>query len=160
MKKEDLDFLVRNVDSTFAQVDVDFSSKVVFGTDEVLMGIKEFNPIDGWVSYQSDSAKRIKNASEIENGKNIIAGEFCNASGDSLSVRFNGDGWVLCFCSERQGGTSCLRRTVKQLAKGSDGGKELFIEYAVYGNFADDLNGSDYRPIGYRPFCSAFKGFI
>lgn len=149
MEKKDIEFLnEHNKDSNFSEVQILLSSKMIDNNDSVINEIKNFQPNDGWVSFQSTSAKRINSADFDSNGENILAGEFHNSQGVSLSIRFDGEKWGLYSCKEDGEGEFVLKRNVKQLSKIND---KTCLNYSVYYKFDAE--------IGYRPYCSAFKGF-
>lgn len=148
MKKEDLDFINAQTKNEFSEVKINVSSKSIENNADVVKAIKDFAPIDGWISLQSSSAKRIQNA-EFETGKeSVLAGEFCNSNGLSISVRFDGDCWTIITFNESDDGELVLKRNVKQLSKIND---NTYLNYDVFYKFDSEL--------GYRPYCSAFTGF-
>lgn len=148
MKKEDLDFLNSHKDCNFVEKKIKVSSKFIENKDDVLKEIKNFSPIDGWISTQSTSARRIQSSQFEVKDEYIISGEFCNSNGVSLSVRFNGEKWMLISYIEAEEDELLIKRKVKQLSKISD---NTYINYDVFYKFDSDF--------GYRPYCSAFIGF-
>lgn len=148
MKKEDLDFLNSHKDCNFVEKKIKVSSKFIKNKDDVLKEIKNFSPIDGWISTQSTSARRIQSSLFEVKDEYIISGEFCNSNGVSLSVRFNGEKWILISYIEAEEAELLIKRKVKQLSKISD---NTYINYDVFYKFDSDF--------GYRPYCSAFIGF-
>ena len=148
MNKEDLNFLNSQSGKNFSETKVSINSKSIENNASVIKAIKEFSPSDGWISYQSSSAERIKSADfEIKN-ENIIAGEFYNSNGISLSVRFNGEMWKFFTYTKSEDGELLLKINKKQLSKLSN---DIYLTYDVYYKFDSEL--------GYRPYCSAFTGF-
>lgn len=148
MKKEDLDFLNSHKDCNFVEKKIKVSSKFIENKDDVLKEIKNFSPIDGWISTQSTSARRIQSSQFEVKDEYIISGEFCNSNGVSLSVRFNGEKWMLISYIEAEEDELLIKRKVKQLSKISD---NTYINYDVFYKFDSNF--------GYRPYCSAFIGF-
>lgn len=147
MIKEDIDFL------GLEEVKVCVSNDSVDSFDEVKNKIKNFAPSDGWISFQSSSVKRIKDIKIDDIKEFILAGEFYNQNGTSLSIRYDGEKWN-CFTfsesqDESQNGEIVLKRSIKQLSKISN---NTYLNYDVYYKFEPEL--------GYRPYCSAFTGFI
>lgn len=149
MNKEDLDFLNSQSKEKFSEAGLSINSKSIDNNDEVVKVIKDFSPSDGWISYQSSSAERIKSADFDVKKENIIAGEFYNSNGISLSVRFNGEVWNFFTYAEADNGESLIKKTVKQLSKINN---DTYLIYDVYYKFDTEL--------GYRPYCSAFTGFM
>lgn len=148
MNKDDLDFLNSKNGVKFFEANIKINSKSMNTKEDVIKAIKDFSPSDGWISYQSSPAERVKSADfEIKN-ENIIAGEFYNSNGISLSVRFNGEVWKFFTCTESEDGELMLKMNKKQLSKLSN---ETYLTYDVYYKFDSEL--------GYRPYCSAFTGF-
>ncbi|MCR5765454.1 MAG: hypothetical protein K6G09_05700 [Treponema sp.] len=142
MIKEDIDFL------KLAEVKVCVSNVSVESLDEVKNKIKNFAPSDGWISFQSSSVKRIIDV-KLDNIKEfILAGEFYNPNGTSLSIRYDGEKWNFFTFSESQDGEIVLKRSIKQLSKLSD---NTYLNYDIYYKFDSELV--------YRPYCSAFTGF-
>ena len=149
MQKDDIDFLNgQKPDASFSEVRICISAKSVDGSNEAVKAIKDFQPSDGWISFQSTSAKRVQGAEFDVVGENVLAGEFCNESGVSLSVRFNGDCWNFFTCMEALNGEPVLKRCVRQLSKINN---KTYLNYAVYYRFEPEL--------GFRPYFSAFTGF-
>lgn len=149
MRKEDINFLNgQKQDANFSEVRVCISAKSFDSGDEAVKAVKSFCPSDGWISLQSTSAKRVCGAEFDVNGENVLAGEFCNESGASLLVRFNGDCWNSFTCMESTEGEPVLKRCVRQLSKINN---KTYLNYAVYYKFEPEL--------GYRPYFSAFTGF-
>lgn len=148
MKKEDLAFLNSQKDCDFSEVKISVSSKSIVINDDIIKEIKNFSPIDGWISTQSTSARRIQNSQFEVGDEYIISGEFYNSNGVSLSVRFNGEKWILISYIEAEDGELLLKRKVKQLSKIND---NTYINYDVFYKFDSDF--------GYRPYCSTFVGF-
>lgn len=150
MEKEDLGFLnsqLKNKDD-FQEVRIKTSSKFITNNEDAVKEIKNFSPSDGWVSLQSQSAKRIQNADFDIGDEHILAGEFCNSNGLSLSVRFDGSQWTFITYHELEDGDLVLKRNIRQLSKIND---STYLNYDVFYKFDADF--------GYRPFCSAFTGF-
>lgn len=146
MIKEDIGFL------KLAEVKVCVSNVSVESLDEVKNKIKNFAPSDGWISFQSSSVKRIIDV-KLDNIKEfILAGEFYNPNGTSLSIRYDGEKWNFFTFSESQNesqnGEIVLKRSIKQLSKLSD---KTYLNYDIYYKFDSEL--------GYRSYCSAFTGF-
>ena len=148
MNKEDLDFLNSKNGEKFSEAKLTISSKSIDAKDDVINAIKGFSPSAGWVSYQSSSAEWIKSDGFEFKHENIIAGEFYNSDGISLSVRFNGEVWNFFTYAESDTGELLIKKTVKQLSKISD---DTYLTYDVYYRFNSEL--------GYRPYCSVFTGF-
>ena len=148
MNKEDLDFLNDKTPFNFCETKICISSKTIGTNAEVLQEIRNFSPSDGWISYQSSPAKRISGMSFEVSGEYILAGEFYNTNGTSLSVRFNGENWNLFSYRESDDGVVVLKKNVKQLSKLGD---NTFLNYDVFYKFDNEL--------GYRPYCSTFTGF-
>ncbi|MCR4938734.1 MAG: hypothetical protein K5930_01335 [Treponemataceae bacterium] len=148
MEKKDLDFLNAQTKNEFSEVNINVSSKSEENNENVVNAIKDFAPIDGWISLQSSSAKRIQNTDFEVGNEHVLAGEFYNLNGVSLSVRFNGDHWTLITYYESEGGELVLKRNVRQLSKIND---KTYLNYDVFYKFDSEL--------GYRPYCSAFTGF-
>lgn len=148
MKKEDLDFLNSQKDCNFSEVKIKVSSKSIETNDDVIKEIKNFLPFHGWISTQSTSAHRIQNSQFEVGDEHIISGEFYNSNGVSLSVRFNGEKWIIITYIESEDGEIVLKRKVRQLSKIND---NTYLNYNVFYKFDSDF--------GYRPYCSAFVGF-
>jgi hypothetical protein len=148
MNNEDLAFLNKQTQSNFTETKICVYPKTVGTNAEVLHEIKNFSPIDGWVSLQSTPAKRISGTDFEETDEHILAGEFFNTSGNSLSVRFDGKNWNLFTYKESDEGVSVLKKSVKLLSKL---GNDTYLNYNVFYKFDNEL--------GYRPYCSAFTGF-
>lgn len=150
MEKEDLDFINSQLKTKddFTEVRIKVSSKSVGNNEDVVKEIKNFSPADGWISLQSSPAKRIQNSDINVGDEHIIAGEFYNSNGVSLTVRFDGEKWIFITCHEIEGGNLVLKRNVRQLSKIND---STYLNYDVFYKFDADF--------GYRPFCSAFTGF-
>lgn len=147
MEKIDLDFLNKQYHGGFSQIKISVSSQLVENNSEVLDKIKNFSPTDGWISLQSTPAERWKDDFDTKD-EYIIAGEFYNTNGTSLSVRFDGERWNLYTYWENDEGETVIKRNVKQLSKIDD---NTYLNYDVCYKFDSDL--------GYRPYCSAFTGF-
>ena len=152
MQNEDIVFLNKQSEQTFSEVNISVLAEDIEEHDAVVTKIKDFSPTDGWISLQSTSAVRVKNAAEIDTkidtkNQHILAGEFYK-KGSFLSVRFDGEKWNLFTCEEEDSDKSelVLKREIKQLSK--EGNK---IKYNVYYKYEDEF--------GYRPYCSAFTGF-
>lgn len=148
MNKEDLDFLNDKTKCNFCETKICVYSKSVDTNAEVLQEIKNFSPSDGWISFQSTPAKRINGIDFEVTEENILAGEFYNSNGTSLSVRFDSDNWKLFTYREAEEGFPVLKKNVKQLSKI---GNDTYLNYDVFYEFDNEL--------GYRPYCSTFTGF-
>lgn len=148
MNKEDLDFLNDKTQCNFCETKICISSKTIGTNAEVLQEIRNFSPSDGWISFQSSPAKRINDMDFEVVGEHVLAGEFYNSNGTSLSIRFDGESWNLFSYRESDDGVVVLKKNVKQLSKLGD---NTFLNYDVFYKFDNEL--------GYRPYCSAFTGF-
>ena len=152
MQNEDIVFLNKQSEQTFSEVNISVLAEDIEEHDAVVTKIKDFSPTDGWISLQSTSAVRVKNAAEIDTkNQHILAGEFYSKNGSSLSVRFDGEKWNLFTCEEEDSDKSelVLKREIKQLSKDAKDNNK--IKYNVYYKYEDEF--------GYRPYCSAFTGF-
>lgn len=149
MEKEDLEFLNKQYDckNKFSEAKISVSSKYLDSNEDVVREIKNFSPTDGWISLQSTPAYRVQCADLKVGDEHILAGEFCNSK-EALSVRFNGEKWVFITFLEVEGEKSDIKRKVRQLSKF---GNSMYLNYDVFYKFDPDF--------GYRPYCSAFKGF-
>lgn len=147
MEKNDLDFLNKQYDCGFVEIGIAASRQSVSNNSEVLKTIKDFSPSDGWISWQSSPAERYTGDFDAK-GEHIIAGEFYNTNGTSLSVRFDGECWNVYTYRASEEGAPMMRRSVKQLSKINN---NTYVSYDVYYRFDSKL--------GYRPYCSAFTGF-
>ena len=147
MENKDLDFLNKQYGSQFVQIGIITSGQSVDNNSAVLQRIRDFSPSDGWISWQSSPAERYKDDFDA-NGEYILAGEFYNTHGISLSVRFDGECWKMYTYKEADEGEPVIRESVKQLSRINN---NTYINYNVYYRF--DLK------LGYRPYCSAFTGF-
>ena len=149
MEKEDIAFLNGQKQGVqFSELKILLSTKSIGSNEDVLKAIKDFQPSDGWISLQSSPAKRIQGADFDINGEHILAGDFCNASGVSLSVRFDDECWKFSTCMEANEGELVLKRNVRQLSKISN---HTYLNYDVYYKYEPEY--------GYRPYFSAFTGF-
>ena len=152
MEKIDLDFLNTQLKlkdkDVFSEVKIKVSSMCVVNNEDAVKEIKNFSPVDGWISLQSSSAKRIRNTDFEVGDEHILAGEFINSNGVSLSVRFDGEEWNFVTCCELDSGNLVLKRNVRQLSKIND---NTYLNYEAYYRYDSEL--------GYRPYCSAFNGF-
>lgn len=150
MEKEDLEFLNTQLKTkdVFLEVKIKISSKFVSNNEDVVKEIKNFSPTDGWISLQSSSAERIQDSDFAVADERILAGEFYNSNGISLSVRFDGEKWTFITCHEIEEGDLVLKRNVRQLSKINN---NTYLNYDVFYKFDTDF--------GYRPYCSAFTGF-
>lgn len=148
MNKEDLDFLNSESGDNYSETKICIHSKSLDSNSDVVREIKNFSPADGWISYQSTTAKRVRGADFEVEGEHILSGEFYNINGTSLAVRFDGEKWNFFTCSESDDGDSVLKKNVKQLSKE---GNNIYLNYDVYYRFDENF--------GYRPYCSAFTGF-
>lgn len=149
MEKKDLEFLNKYKDNNciFSEKKIAISHESATCTSEVLKKIQEFFPSDGWISCQSSSAERWKADFDIKN-EHIIAGEFYNSNGSSLSVRFGGDNWSLYTYRECDEGETVIKITTQQLSKINN---NTYLNYDVFYKYDSNM--------GYRPYCSAFTGF-
>ena len=153
MEKEDLEFLNKQYDckNEFSETKISVSSKSFDSNEDAVREIQNFSPTDGWISLQSTPAYRVQSADITIGGEHILAGELCNSK-ESLSVRFNGEKWVFTTFREEEcenaNEESYVKRKVRQLSKF---GNSTYLNYAVFYKFDPDF--------GYRPYCSAFKGF-
>lgn len=148
MTKEDLEFINKNSDKAFEFCKLSVSSKNVSSEKEIEEVIRNFSPVDGWISLQSTSAFRVKDSSFDTKGEHILAGEFINAQNLSLSVRFSGDEWLCITTCENDDGEELVKSSTKQLSKL---GEKVFLNYEVYYKSEKEL--------GFRPYVSAFTGF-
>ncbi|MCR5290524.1 MAG: hypothetical protein K6E51_11065 [Treponema sp.] len=154
MEKRDLDFLNEQTgcENEFSEVKINVSTKTIENHADMVKAIKDFAPVDGWISLQSSSAKRIQNANFDVGNEHVLAGEFYNSNGLSLSVRFNGEHWALITYLESEEGELVIKRNVRQLSKIND---NTYLNYAVFYKLDSKLDPK----LGYRPYCSAFIGF-
>ena len=150
MEKEDLEFVNSKLKTKniFSEAMINVSSKSVANKEDAVKEIRNFSPADGWISLQSSSAKRIQNSDINVADEHILAGEFYNSNGISLSVRFDGERWIFVTCHKVEEGDLVLKKNVRQLSKIND---TTYLNYDVFYKFDADF--------GYRPYCSAFKGF-
>ena len=148
MEKEDLDFLNSKNSIKFSDTKIRICVETIGSKDEAVEKINNFVPCDGWISFQSTSAKRVQSTNYDVKGEHIIAGEFCNSDGISMSVRFDGDSWKFFTCIETGDGEPMLRKKVRLLSKISG---NTYVNYNVYYKFDPEL--------GYRPYYSAFIDF-
>lgn len=148
MTKEDFDFINKNSNKKFEFCKLSVSSKNVSSEKEIEEAIRNFSPVDGWISLQSTSAFRVKDSSFDTKGEHILAGEFINAQNISLSVRFTGDEWLCITSCENDDGEELVKSSSKQLSKL---GEKVFLNYDVYYKSEKEL--------GFRPYVSAFTGF-
>ena len=148
MNKEDLFFLNDKTKCNFSETKICVYPKSVGTNAEVLQEIKNFSPTDGWISFQSTPAKRILGMDFELTDEHILAGDFFNSNGTSLSVRFDSENWKLFTYRESEEGVSVLKKNVKQRSKI---GNDTYLNYDVFYKFDNEL--------GYRPYCSAFTGF-
>lgn len=148
MTKEDLEFINKASNKSFEVCRLSFSSKNVSSEKEIEELIRNFSPVDGWISLQSTSAFRVKNSTFDTKGEHILAGEFINGQNVSLSVRFTGDEWLCITTYESADGEELVKASIKQLSKL---GKKVFLNYEVYYKLE--------KEIGFRPYVSAFTGF-
>lgn len=146
MLKKDLDFLNASIEDKFTETSVDFQSSIFSSINDLLQKIKDFNPIDGWISKQSTSAQRIQSFQQIkQDDEYILAGEFVNAADESLSIRFDGISWTAVVVKESISGDVVLKKTIKQLTALSS---KHSIFYSIY--YKSEKN------LGYRPYASRF----
>lgn len=148
MTKEDLDFINKNSNKEFELCKLSVSSKNVSSEKEIEDVIRNFSPVDGWISLQSTSAFRVKDSSFDTKGEHILTGEFINAQNLSLSVRFSGDEWLCITACENNDGEELVKSSTKQLSKL---GEKVFLNYDVYYKSEKEL--------GFRSYVSAFTGF-
>lgn len=148
MEKEDLEFINSQTKDTFCDVKLSIITKCIDNNEALATEIKNFLPADGWISTQSTPAYRIQNSEFDIGDEHILAGEFYNSEKRSLSVRFNGDKWILTTYNEALDGELVLKQNVRQLSKIKD---NVYLNYAVFYKYNTDF--------GYRPYCSAFIGF-
>lgn len=148
MTKEDLDFINKNSNKAFEFCKLSVSLKKVSSEKEIEDVIRNFSPVDGWISLQSTSAFRVKDSSFDTKGEHILAGEFVNGQNMSLSVRFSGDEWLCITTYENDDGEELVKSSTRQLSKL---GEKVFLNYDVYYKSENEL--------GFRPYVSAFTDF-
>ncbi len=150
MEKEDLKFLNSQCKNEFSEVKIIISSKSIENHEDVIKEIKNFVPNDGWISLQSTPVMRIHGVDFDVAQEHVIAGEFYNSKKESLSVRYDGEKWIFITYQESENGELAIKRNVRQLSKISN---NTYLNYAVF-FYEFDMK------FGYRPYCSAFTGFM
>lgn len=148
MTKEDLGFINKNSNKAFELCKLLISTKNVLSEKEIEEVIRNFSPVDGWISLQSTPAFRVKDSAFDLNGEHILSAEFINGQNMSLSVRFTGDDWLCITACENDDGEELVKSSTKQLSKL---GEKVFLNYDVF--------YKSEKGLGCRPYVSAFKGF-
>lgn len=146
MQQNDLEFLNANIEDKLIEASIEFQSSVITNVNDLLQKVKDFSPVDGWISRQSTSAQRIQSFQQIkQDDEYILAGEFANAANESLSIRFDGISWLATTIKESDNGDVVLKKTTRQL---TTLGPKHNIFYSVY--YKNEKN------LGYRPYASRF----
>ncbi len=115
--------------------------------DEVKQVLKNFQPEEGWLCFQSSVAFFKKG--ELPNKGTILYGEVKGKNRRALHIQQNGNGgWLLTTLQEQEGNTHMVEYT-KLLGEFDDPGD---LHYRVFWQ-ADAEQG-------YRPICAAFNGFL
>lgn len=113
--------------------------------------IKAFQPVQGWLCFQSKVVSLTDGTLECLDDPKIgwvLSGELINANRDSLHINPYGDGsWLLTFYQEQEG-QQLLRQSVTYLGTGESPGK---LKYAVYWRHDS--------AVGYQKAFSRFIGF-
>lgn len=126
------------------------SVDILKSTEDVTKKIKDFNPISGWIGYQSGNQYFVNEPLAFKSDYGVLLNaEMTNGGGVSLHVRYNGNGgWVVTQYHYGKGG-EYVADTVKHLASfDKDGNTTL-----RYLRFWKE-NGS-----GVNPVFACFIGF-
>ena len=100
--------------------------------DEVITAIRAFQPLQGWLCYQSEVLSLTNgDLSFLDDDAFgwILNGEFSNASRDSLHINQSGNGQWLLTTYQEQPGDALLKQTMTYLSSEKDLGH---LAYAVY----------------------------
>lgn len=128
--------------------DLTLESEACHTAEQVETKLKAFNPIQGWLCFQSE-VKYFCQGQPMPYSGILLYGEVVNADGQSLHIRENGQGgWILTTFTETEG-ENYLVETKTFL-----GEKELAPEklyYRVYWKYDEKS--------GYQQFAARFIGF-
>jgi hypothetical protein len=113
--------------------------------DEVKQALKDFQPQQGWLCFQSTIVPFKKG--ELPDKGTILYGEVKGKNRQALHIQQNGNGgWLLTTFQEQEGDTHLVEYT-QLLGEFDD-----FLHYRVFWQQDGDQ--------GYRPICAAFNGFF
>jgi len=123
--------------------------------DEVKQALKDFQPQQGWLCFQS-AVVPFKKDEELPDKGTILYGEVKGKNRQALHIQQNGNGgWLLTTFQEQD-------TTFQE----PDADTHL-VEYTQLLSEFDDLGHLHYRVFwqqdgeqGYRPICAAFNGFF
>jgi len=120
-------------------------------SEEVEAKVKAFEPIQGWLCFQSEIKYFCKNCKEqtMPYTGILLYGEVVNAAGESLHIREDGQGgWILTILTETKG-EQYLVETKEFLGEKKLAPEKLY--YRVYWQYDEEQ--------GYHQFAARFIGF-
>ncbi|HEC85127.1 MAG: hypothetical protein DRR08_08405 [Candidatus Parabeggiatoa sp. nov. 2] len=114
---------------------------------EVKQALKDFQPQEGWLCFQSTVTHFING--ELPDEGTILYGEVKGTNNTALHIHQQGtSGWLLTTFQEQKGNTHLVEAT------------QLLGEFEKPGNLRYRVYWQPDGEQGYRPICAAFNGFV
>lgn len=118
--------------------------------EEVYAKLGRFNPVSGWIGYQSGNQHFIRQSLELKSDYGVLLNaEMVNADNTALHVRYDGNGqWIVTQYTYREGGKYLADR-VQHIASFDKDGKTT-LDYLRFWTLGD---------LGVNPVFACFVGF-
>lgn len=132
---------------------LDVSTEVMDKLDDVLAELNGFNPVSGWVGYQSGN-HHFENQSSWKSEKDygvLLNAELAGANNNALHIRYNGNGGWRVTTYEFSSGGEYIADKVKHIASFAKDGDTTLTYLRFWKNEAN--------AIGVNPVFACFTGF-